>query len=137
MAATRQSTSAALVAMAGVVITSFVVAALYVGREILIPLALAALLSFLLAPLVTRLERWIGRIGATLAAVAVLFAVIGGLGWTLTYQGMELATPLPDYQGNIEAKLQKLKVPGTDRFSRLSKTVDDLKKELPNTASEA
>src|SRR3954465_12875418 len=120
MAATRQSTSAALVAMAGVVITSFVVAALYVGREILIPLALAALLSFLLAPLVTRLEKWLGRIGATLAAVAVLFGGIGGIGWVLTHEVIELADRLPSFQGNIQEKLKKLKVPGSGRFSRLS-----------------
>ena len=47
-------------------------------------MALAALLAFLLSPVVTRLERWVGRVAATLLAVAILFAVIGTVGWVLT-----------------------------------------------------
>src|SRR4051794_35020032 len=135
MQANKHTTSAALLAMSGAVITALVVAALYVGREILIPIALAAMLAFLLAPIVTRLERWIGRIAATLIAVSVLFAVLGGVGWVLTHQVLELATRLPDYQGNIEMKLRVLKLPGQGRFTRLSKTMEELKKELPGQAA--
>jgi predicted PurR-regulated permease PerM len=40
---------------------AFVIAVLYVGRDILIPVALAALITFLLSPVVGRLERWLGR----------------------------------------------------------------------------
>lgn len=43
-------------------LTAFVIATLAWARALLIPRALAALLTFLLAPLVTRLERWLGRI---------------------------------------------------------------------------
>ncbi len=131
MASPKHTTSAALVAMASVVITTFVIAALYIGRDILIPLALAALLSFLLSPLVTRLERWIGRIAATLLAVAILFGVLGGVGWVLTRQVLDLATRLPDYKENIQAKLRSLKMPGGGRFTKLNATVEELKKDLP------
>ncbi len=131
MASTKHTTSTALVAMASVVITSFVVAVLYVARDILIPLSLAALLSFLLSPLVMRLERWIGRVAAALLAVAVLFSILGGVGWVLTRQVLDLATRLPDYKENIRVKLRVLKMPGGGRFSKLSATVEELKKELP------
>jgi predicted PurR-regulated permease PerM/methylmalonyl-CoA mutase cobalamin-binding subunit len=131
MLANKQTTSAALFAMASVVITTFVVAVLYVGREILIPFALAALLSFLLAPIVRRLERWVGRVAAVLLAVAVLFAVVGGIGWVLTRQVLDLATRLPDYKGNIQTKLQALKMPGESRFTKMTQTFEELKKDLP------
>jgi len=131
MASSKNVTFTALVAMATVVITAFAIAALYIGRDILIPLALAALLSFLLSPLVTRLERWVGRIAATLLAVTVLFSICSGIGWVLTRQVIDLATRLPDYKENIQTKLRSLKTPGAGRFKRFHKTIDELKKDLP------
>ncbi len=121
--------------MAGVVITAFVVLALFFGREIIIPVALAALLSFLLSPLVTRLERWTGRVVASLAAVAILMGVFGGVGWLLTRQVIELATHLPDYKENLETKLNSLRMPGGNRFAALNKTVEDIKKDFSTTQS--
>ena len=117
--------------MAAVVITSFVIALLYIGRGILIPLALAALLSFLLSPIVAWLERWIGRLASTLVAVAILFAVIGGIGWVLTREMVELASHLPDYRQNIESKLKAIHPAGAGRFSAFTQTVSELKNELP------
>ena len=137
MSASRTSTAAALTAMSTAVLTSFVVAALYVARDLLIPLALAALLTFLLAPLVSRVERWIGRVAGALTVVFLVFAVLGFGGYVLTQQILELATKLPDYQGNMETKLKSLKMPGGGRFTRLSKTFDELKKDMPGAASDA
>ncbi|MFN2476661.1 MAG: AI-2E family transporter, partial [Chthoniobacterales bacterium] len=71
----------ALVGLWTVALTAFVIAALYFARELLIPLALSALLTFLLSPLVTRLERWLGRIVAVLLVVALIFSATGGAGW--------------------------------------------------------
>src|SRR5688500_14774339 len=102
MATAKHSTAAAMMAMASVVITTFVVTALYVGREILIPLALAALLAFLLAPIVSWMEKFIGRIAAVLVAVAILLSTFVGVGWILTHQVLELATQLPVYKENIQ-----------------------------------
>jgi len=67
------------------VVSGMVVAGLYFAREILVPFALAVLLSFLLAPAV----RWLRGIGAgRVAAVAitalVAFVAIFGLGTILT-----------------------------------------------------
>jgi predicted PurR-regulated permease PerM len=58
-----------------------VVGALYLGSDILIPLALAILLSFMLAPLVIKLRRLgLSRIPAVVAVVLLLFLALLGLG---------------------------------------------------------
>ena len=76
----------ALVGLWTVALTAFLIATLYFARPILIPLALAALLTFLLSPLVTRIERWIGRIVAVLVVVTMIFTVTSVTGWVLTRQ---------------------------------------------------
>jgi len=53
------------------------------------------MLTFLLAPLVGHIERWIGRIAAVLIVVAMLFSVVGGVGWLLTRQLIDLARSFP------------------------------------------
>ena len=111
-------------------LTAFVIAALYFARDLLIPLALAGLLTFLLAPLVTRLERWIGRIAAVLLVVATIFSVTGVAGWVPTRQLVDLATRLPDYKINIETKIRSFQLPSSGPFKRLSETVAELKKDL-------
>jgi predicted PurR-regulated permease PerM/methylmalonyl-CoA mutase cobalamin-binding subunit len=116
-------------------LTAFLVATLYFTRPILIPLALAALFTFLLSPLVTRIERWIGRIAAVLVVVTMIFTVTSLTGWVLTRQFVDLATKLPDYKVNIQTKLRSFKVPTGSAVSRLSKTVEELKKDLPGAAS--
>jgi predicted PurR-regulated permease PerM len=52
------SPSAIVNGAAGMIIAALIVAALYAGRELLIPLAIAGILSFVLAPLVRRLVGW-------------------------------------------------------------------------------
>jgi predicted PurR-regulated permease PerM len=82
----------ALVGLWTVALTAFLITTLYFARPILIPLALAALLTFLLSPLVTRIERWIGRIAAVLLVVTMIFTVTSVTGWVLTRQLVDLAT---------------------------------------------
>src|SRR5688572_20225229 len=128
---TKNNAATALVGIWTVALTAFVISTLFFAREILIPLALSALLTFLLSPLVTTIERWVGRIAAVLVVVALIFAVTGAAGWMLTRQLVDLATKLPEYKGNIVAKLHAFRIPTGGAFTRLSAAVDDLKKELP------
>jgi predicted PurR-regulated permease PerM len=75
------------------------------AKEFLLPLILAILISFLLAPVVSRLERWhFPRAVAVLSVVAIAFAFIGALCSTLSLQGLDLVNSLPKYQDNIHAK---------------------------------
>jgi predicted PurR-regulated permease PerM len=127
----KNAATDALVGLWAVALTSFVIATLYFARDFLIPLALAALLTFLLSPLVGRIERWLGRIAAVLLVGAMIFAATGVAGWVLTRQLVDLATKLPDYKENIQTKLRSIKVPTGGVFTKFSETVEELKKDLP------
>ena len=84
-----------------------IVAVLYFAKEVLIPLALAILFSFLLGPVVRRLERsGLWRIPSVLTVTAAFFGIFAGIGWITAHQIVELAGKLPSYQDNIQHKLQ-------------------------------
>ncbi len=122
---TDRSRSNALVSAA------IVVAALYFGREILLPFALAILLSFLLAPIVERLEKWkFGRIPAVLATVSAAFLAVAVLAVILFNQVYDLAYRLPDYKKNILAKAEAFQSDGTGVFDRVTKSVDEMSQKL-------
>jgi len=83
-----------------------VVAALYLAKGLLVPLALAVLLSFLLSPVCDWLERRkLSRIPAVLVTAILGFAVLGAAIWTAAVQMTELAPKMPEYQENLQAKL--------------------------------
>lgn len=134
MRATRNSSTTALNGIFTVLLTAFVITFLYFGREILVPIALAIMLTFLLSPLVSRMERFIGRIAAVLIVVAMLFGLIGGAGYLLTHQLIDLAAKLPNYQANIETKMLSLRLPSGGALGRLTHSVDELQKQLPTAA---
>lgn len=58
-----------------------VIAVLYWAQAVLVPIALAILLTFVLTPPVSWLERWVGRVPAVLLAVTLLFSILGVAGW--------------------------------------------------------
>ena len=129
------STAGALGGIRAVVLASAIIAGLYLGREFLIPLSLAALITFLLSPLVTKLERWLGNVGAVIATMLLILAGSLGLGWTLGNQAVDLANQLPGYKENIRGKLQAFQIPNGGAFDRVSETVRDLKKDLPGATA--
>jgi predicted PurR-regulated permease PerM len=134
---TKSNATNALVGIWTVLLTAFVIGTLFLGRDVLIPLALSALLTFLLSPLVTWIERWVGRIAAVLVVVVLIVAFTGAAGWMLTRQLVDLATKLPEYKGNIVGKLHAFQIPEGGAFTRLSETVEELKKELPGGTAAA
>lgn len=109
----------------------FVLGALYFARDILMPLSLSALLTFLLAPLVTRVERLTGRVAAVLLVVLLILCAFGAAGWILTRQLVDLATKLPDYKENIQIRLRAFRIAPGGRFTRVSEALEELKKDLP------
>src|SRR5690349_1883508 len=130
--------SAALTGIWGLLLIAFVVAALYFGRSVLVPIALATLITFLLSRLVTRLERWIGRIAAVLVTVIAMFSIFGAMSWVIGRQVIDLADKLPDYQANIATKIRSLRLPAAGPLARFSTSVHALQKELaaPSTSPE-
>jgi predicted PurR-regulated permease PerM/CheY-like chemotaxis protein len=110
-----------------------VVGALYLGRDILIPLALAILLSFMLAPVAIRLRRLgLGRIPAVLAIVLLLFVALAGLGAIVANQVVHLADNLPRYEWNLRSKIRDLRIaiPSGGIVERTSEMLRDLGQEL-------
>ena len=90
-----------------------IVAVLYFAKEVLIPLALAILFSFLLGPVARRLERLgIWRVPSALMVAAAFFAIFAAICWVTAHQVMDLAGKLPGYQDNIQHKLQDLRGSG-------------------------
>jgi predicted PurR-regulated permease PerM len=83
---------------------------LYFARAVLIPLALAVLLSFLLAPVVTSLERRLfGRLPAILTVVVVAMLIFAGIGWMVASQATTLVDTFPEYEENLEEKIDTIR----------------------------
>jgi predicted PurR-regulated permease PerM len=118
--------------------TVAIVSALYFGREVLLPIALALLLSFALAPLVRILQAW--RIPRTLAVIVVVLAAFAGifsLGALMLSQVNQLAGELPRYQTTLREKIQSLRgaAAGTSTLERASQVLQDLSSELDKPAA--
>lgn len=113
---------------AGCVLVVFV---LSWAQTVLVPIALAILLTFVLTPPVTWLERWVGRIPATLAVVMLVFTVLGLVGWGLALQLDNLADDLPRYRVNILAKIADVRGAGRGgSVEKLQETIADIKVDL-------
>src|SRR5688572_8100790 len=104
------------------------VAALYVGRYIFVTLALAMLLTLLLTPVVSRLERrGLKRLPAVLSVALLAFVLIGLAGWTVAAQVTSLLAELPQHTTSIRATLAEFRDTGTQGpLGRLQKVLDDL-----------
>jgi predicted PurR-regulated permease PerM len=105
-----------------------VIAILYFGKEVLLPFALAVLLSFLLAPAVDRMERWrFGRIPSVLIMVATLFVGLGALSYVAGQQLYDLAKRLPDYKQNILAKAEVFRSSGDGVMTSMADMFNDIR----------
>ncbi len=83
-----------------------VIAGLYLGRTVLIPITLAVLLSFLLAPLANLLRRiHLGRVLSVIVAVLLALSIILALGGLIGSQLAELAQDAPNYAATIRSKI--------------------------------
>lgn len=112
-----------------------VVAALYLAKGVLVPFTLAVLLSFLLTPVCEWLERhWLGRIPAVLVTAILGFAVLGAAAWMVVAQTTDLAPKLPEYQGNIQAKLHSVSNYASAALSKVTKTAQNIGENLPEAA---
>ena len=104
-----------------VAISVVVVAGLYLGRSMLIPITLAVLLSFLLAPLVNLLRRvHLGRIPSVLLAVLLALAVILALGGLIGTQVAGLAEEVPRYALTIQQKVDTVQQFMVSRMTNLA-----------------
>lgn len=106
-------------------------AACYFGRSLLIPLALALTLCFLLAPLVRRLERMhLRRTLASLLALAAASALLGSVVWITGDQLLRVVADLPSHSGNIHAKLARTHVPADSSLGQALTSLEGLGREF-------
>jgi predicted PurR-regulated permease PerM len=108
---------------------AIVVAALYFGRPVLLPLAVGVLFAFALAPLVGRLRRiGAGRIPSVLVATILALAISGAIGIYITTATVEVAGELPRYQINLIEKIRSVR--GTAMGGGAVERASDLLKTL-------
>lgn len=106
---------------------------LYVAREVLIPIALAVLLSFVLSPAVRLFQRlYVPRSLAVVAVVVIAFGVIFALGSLLVAQVNQLAADLPSYRSTLSEKIKSVRgiAGGSGTLERASEVLQDLSKEI-------
>jgi predicted PurR-regulated permease PerM len=120
------------------VMAFLIVIVLYVGQAVLVPLALAVILSFVLASPV----RWLRRLGlanspSVIIIVAVAFAIIFGVGALITQQVGSLVQEMPRYQTTLREKVKSLKEVtegSSGALKQASETLKDLQAELDKPA---
>ena len=122
------------------IVAGFIIGLLYIGREILIPLVIAALLAFILAPIIRRLRGWgVWKAPAVIATVVLALAAIGALGFTIGAQITQLADDLPKYENNLRSKVRAFAgLPlASSAMERASETLRDLRDEIAKPAPPA
>ncbi|WP_111420275.1 AI-2E family transporter [Rhodoplanes roseus] len=104
-----------------------VVAALYLARDVLVPITLAMLLTFVLAPLVRAL-RWLrlGRVPAVLVSVVFALAVMSSIGAMIGSQIATFAQDFPRYESTIREKVETVRDQTLGRISRLMEHVEQM-----------
>ncbi|MBV8589534.1 MAG: AI-2E family transporter [Acetobacteraceae bacterium] len=135
----RREPISGLFAMVAVLVAATIIAILYFGREVVVPITLAVLLSFLLAPAVRWLRRLrLGRIAAVGLTVLIAFLALAGFAAILVEEVSSLAQELPEYRSNLETKIRSLPgvAPGDGVFGRAAHVLQELGNELRNSGSQ-
>ncbi|MEX2112875.1 MAG: AI-2E family transporter [Pirellulales bacterium] len=132
----------AVIAAAYVFIGVVVVGAMYWAQAVMIPVALAMLLTLVLSPLVQALQRLhIGRAPAVILVVALTCSLVVGVGWLMTRQFVELAAELPAYSDTINTKIRSVRQmiagPTSGKFGKfISDVTQTLTEPHPTTERE-
>ncbi len=101
------------------------VATLFLAKTVLVPITLAILLSFVLAPVVNALLRLrLPRALAVGLTVAMALGLIGGLGVIVFGQASNLADDAPRYARTIEAKIESVRDYATAQSAAFSREFD-------------
>jgi predicted PurR-regulated permease PerM len=119
----------------GVLLAIAIIGALYLGRVVFIPLALAALFSILLSPVIAFFERiHIPRFLAIVLVVLVLLGSVGFGAWKTSQQFSDLSEQLPTYKKTLEDKIHILRGFRSESLTKATTTVQELEKEMAAAA---
>ncbi len=126
--------------LTGLAVAAAIIAALYFAKDVLFPVTLAVLLSFVLSPLVKLLRKiGIPRIIAVVFSVSLALALIGGIAALVGTEIVDVAHDLPKYQYTIEKKISQLRSATIERISRVSRglhgAMEQTESQSPKSAS--
>ena len=118
-------------------VIGLIIAVLYFGGELFVPLAVAVLLSFVLTPLVAFLRKLrVPRVPAVILVVAIAFSTIFSIGAIMGAQLADLAGQLPKYETTLRQKIRDLRPQPGAPAGVLERATDALEKlgatEKPN-----
>ncbi len=116
-----------------------IVAIVYLAKPVIVPLALAVLLTFVLTPVVTVIQRrGLPRVPAVLVTVLLTFVVFGLVGWVVAIQVRNLVHDLPAHRKEIDTKIASLRGSGEGAFSDLLQMLREIARgETQNEAAAA
>jgi predicted PurR-regulated permease PerM len=117
-------------------LVGLVILTLYFARDLLAPIAFALVLTFLLSPAVSLLERW--RLSRALSIVIVILIFFSGVavtGWVVAKQLVHVAELLPDYRDNIQTKLDSLNTPIGGAAGKAITTLEEMTVQLSSHAN--
>jgi predicted PurR-regulated permease PerM len=118
----RSASAPELKTLAGVAVGTLVIAALYFGQEVLIPITLAVMLSFVLSPVVNLLQRLrLWRAPAVILTVLAALGLLGLFGTLIGSQAASLTVNAPQYARTIEAKVQGVQGFAVARLASITK----------------
>jgi predicted PurR-regulated permease PerM len=108
------------------------VASLYWAQAVLIPVALAILLTFVLNPVTTALQQaGLGRAPSVVVVIVLTLCLLGAMGWIVTAQVTSLAAELPKYRANIIQNVRDLRRMGkAGALEKFQETVEEAKDEF-------
>lgn len=113
---------------AALISASIIIAGLYLGQDVLLPLAIAFLIGFALNPLVSKITKWgVPRVLSVILVLGFVLAFLSGLTFLLVSQARTLGADLPRYQSTIQTKIKDLQ----DAFEQpgfISRTLDAISK---------
>lgn len=109
-----------------------IISSLYWAQAVLIPIALAIMLTFLLSPVASASERiGLGRLPSVILIVVLTFSLLAAIGWVVTLQLTSLGNELPKYTGNVKQKIADVRGAGKGgALERVQKAIEEVKDEI-------
>jgi predicted PurR-regulated permease PerM len=132
----RDSTLFKHLTSSAIVTACCVLGLLYFGRDVLEPLALAVILSLVIAPLIRTLRRiGLGQVPATMLSVLMIGTCVVGLGIVLAFQLVAVTGDLPKYRAAIRTKVAAVRELTERPFARIEAEISAVQPQEHGTVS--
>jgi predicted PurR-regulated permease PerM len=106
---------------------------LYLGKDFLLPVAMASILAVAFTPITSRLETLVGRFVSAALVVVLAITIIGAIGFFLTVELTSVAVEVAGYSNNIAAKLARLQGSTPAWLQAIEHGVNDVEQQLQKT----